>query len=164
MSAALGWSVPLHCSAMIARQVVVMIPAAMIELNEADAALGQPPREQAVGGKRAGLARLRPVHLEDRVGLLREIRQLGHRRLHPVRHLVLRDARLDLRIAGRVVLHRVRASPAASSICRRVVVLMPGGSSRIQHRIARRCGTSRPDSSTAGTRCPTAARRAADRR
>ena len=89
----------------IARQIVVLIPAAMIELDEAHVALGEPPRQQAVGGVRARLARLRAVHLEDRVGLLRQIHQVRHGRLHPVRHLVLRDARFDLRIAVRVVLH-----------------------------------------------------------
>ena len=47
-----------------------MIPAAMKQLNEADAALGQASRQQAVGGKRAGLARLRTVQLEDALGFL----------------------------------------------------------------------------------------------
>src|SRR4029453_10765229 len=51
-------------------QRVVMIPPAMKELNEADAAFGESSREQTVGGKRAGRARLGPVHLEDAIGLL----------------------------------------------------------------------------------------------
>ena len=37
-----------HCSGKIARQIVVLVPAAMIELNEPHAALGKSPREQAV--------------------------------------------------------------------------------------------------------------------
>src|SRR5215813_1870057 len=49
----------------IARQVAVLIPAAMIKLNEAHAAFGQSPRQQTVGGVRARFARLRAVHLED---------------------------------------------------------------------------------------------------
>ena len=78
------------------RQRVVVIPSAMEELNEADAAFREPPGEQAVRGKRAGRPRLGSVHLENPVGLFREIREVGHRRLHPVRHLVLRDPRRDL--------------------------------------------------------------------
>src|SRR5262245_19546198 len=42
--------------------VVVVIPIAMVELNEAYASLGQAAREQAVRGERA-VARLRAVHL-----------------------------------------------------------------------------------------------------
>ena len=89
----------------------------MIELDEADVPLRQPPREQAVRRVRAGLPRLRSVHLEDRVGLLRQIHQVRHRRLHPIRHLVLTDARFDFRIAVRLVadlielLHRIQHLP-----------------------------------------------------
>ncbi len=46
-------------------QVAVLVPAAVIELDEAHAALGQAPRQQAVGGEGAGLAGLRAVQLED---------------------------------------------------------------------------------------------------
>src|SRR5689334_7109214 len=45
----------------IARQVVVLIPAAMIKLNETNAALGPPARQQAVGGVSSGLARFGTV-------------------------------------------------------------------------------------------------------
>src|SRR5215470_811233 len=48
----------------IARQVAVLIPAAVIKLDEAHATFGQASREQTVGGVRAGFARLRAVHLE----------------------------------------------------------------------------------------------------
>ena len=52
----------------IARQILVLIPAAVIELDEADVALRQPPRQQTVGRVGARLPRFRTVHLEDGVG------------------------------------------------------------------------------------------------
>ena len=64
ISAADGWSVSWHCSARSLRQVAVLVPAAVVELDEAHAALGQPPRQQAVGGEGAGLARVGAVQLE----------------------------------------------------------------------------------------------------
>src|SRR5579859_6179137 len=42
----------------IAGQIVVLIPSAMIELDEAHAALGQPPRKEAIGRIGPGLPRI----------------------------------------------------------------------------------------------------------
>ncbi len=72
----------------------MVVPAPVIELNEAHAALDEAAREQAVVGERelAGLGR---VHLVDFFRLLGDIHQLRHRRLHAIGQLVLRDARRD---------------------------------------------------------------------
>ena len=48
----------------LAERGAVRVPAAMVELHEADAALDEPPRQQAVVGERR-LARLRAVELVD---------------------------------------------------------------------------------------------------
>ncbi len=80
-------------------QVAVLVPAAMKELHEPHAPLAQPPGQQAVGGEGAGRARLGAVQLENVRRLVRHVGQLGHRGLHAVGHLVLRDARGDLRVA-----------------------------------------------------------------
>ena len=113
----------------IARQVVVLIPAAMVELDESHAALDQSPRQQAVATRSCRACATPGRTSRTRSRALREIDQLRHRGLHAVRHFVLRDARLDLRIAIRLVLHLVdRATP--SSICRRVAASMPGGFER----------------------------------
>ena len=95
----------------------MLVPALVIELDEPHVALGQPPRQQAVGGVGAGLAGLGAVEVEDRVGLGREIHRVGHGRLHPVGHLVLRDARVDLRVddLARAALSRARAACRASA-------------------------------------------------
>ena len=78
-------------------QLAVMVPIAMVELDETDAALGQAAREQAVGGESAGLLRVVSVELEGVGGFFREISQFGHRALHAERHLVLRNAGADFR-------------------------------------------------------------------
>ena len=88
-----------HLQRQIPRQVAVLVPAAMIELDEAHAALGQPPRQQAIGGEGAGLAGVRAVQFEGAVRLLGQIGQLRHGGLHAVSHLILRDAGGDLGIA-----------------------------------------------------------------
>ena len=61
------------------RQVPVLIPAAMEELNEADSAFGQPPRQNAIEGERARLARVGAVTLERLFRFFRQIGQFGHR-------------------------------------------------------------------------------------
>src|SRR5262245_47501688 len=79
-------------------KVVVLVPSAMEELDEPYAPLGQPSREQTIRGKTSGTPCLLAVERERARGLLREVGQFGHRHLHPVRHLVLRDSGRDLRI------------------------------------------------------------------
>ena len=77
--------------------VAVVVPVAVIELDEAHAALGQPPGQQAVGGEGA-VAALGAVQVEDLLRLVGEVHQVRHAGLHAEGHLVLRDARGDLRI------------------------------------------------------------------
>ena len=81
------------------RQVVVLIPALVIELDERDAALGEPARQQTVGGERARRPRVRAVERQRLLRFVREVHHAGHAGLHAIRHLVLRDARVDLGIA-----------------------------------------------------------------
>ena len=50
----------------ILRQLAVVVPVAMEKLDEAHAALGQPPRQQAIRREGARLFRIRPVQLERR--------------------------------------------------------------------------------------------------
>ena len=50
--------------------VAVVVPVAVVELNEAHAALGQPAGQQAVGGERA-VARLGAVQIERRLAVRR---------------------------------------------------------------------------------------------
>src|SRR5262245_55726123 len=56
----------------VARQIVVLVPAAMVELNESNVALGEPPREQAIRRIGSGLAGIRTVKLKDVIGLFRQ--------------------------------------------------------------------------------------------
>ena len=110
------------------------------------------------------LARLGAVQLEDvrRLARRRSVSS-GTRRLHAVGHLVLRDARGDLRIADCLRACSWLSAPRSSSICaaRRRVDARRDSTGTAPDR--RPSGTSRPDTSTAESRCPTAGRTAADR-
>ena len=79
-------------------ETAVVVPALVVELDEADAAFGQAARQQAVGGECAGGAAVGAVEVERGVGLLGEIGRVGDARLHAERHFVLGDPRLDLGI------------------------------------------------------------------
>ena len=79
-------------------EVAVMVPVAVIKLNEPHAALGQPAGQQAVGRERA-VGPLRAVQVEHVLRLVRNIDQLRHAGLHLERQLVLGDPRGDFRIA-----------------------------------------------------------------
>ena len=124
----------------------MLVPAAVVKLNKTHVALGQTSGEQAICSIRAGLARVRPVHLEDRVGFFGKVHEIGHRSLHAVGHLILRDAGFDLRIAVSIEPHLVqlgeRVEHAAARFpadARRVI--------QIQHRLGAR---SKPDSLVLG--------------
>ena len=77
----------------------VLVPAPMVELDEAHAALGQSARQQAVVGIRARAAGVLAVEVEHRLRLAGQVGEFRHRALHLERHLVLRDARDDFGIA-----------------------------------------------------------------
>ena len=51
----------------LVRQVAVLVPAHVVELDEAHAALGQAAGQQAVGGVAAGLLHVGAVQVEDRL-------------------------------------------------------------------------------------------------
>ena len=87
--------------------ITVMIPVAMVQLNESHAPLRQPPREEAIRRKRS-IAGLRTVHLQDVLRFVAHVEQSRNARLHPERHLVLRDAGLNFRIVQRSILERVQ--------------------------------------------------------
>ena len=85
----------------------MLIPAGVVELDEAHVALGEPARQQAirrVGTRNAGFFAVKVV---DVIGFAGQIDDLGHRRLHPVGHLVLVDARFDVRVVPGVGLEFV---------------------------------------------------------
>ena len=89
-----------------ARQSAVLIPAGMVKLDEPHAALSQSPRLQAVGGEGAWFFHVVAVHLEHLLRFAGDVGDFRDGGLHAERHLVLRDARLDLgvRVAGELQL------------------------------------------------------------
>ena len=148
----------------ICRQLAVMVPVAMEELDEAHAALRQPPRQQAIRREGARASCILSVKVERCVArLFGKIGQLRHRRLHAKRHLILRDARRDFRIADTSSKFAWLSLPSASRKPRRSSVAKPGGFEGTAPG-RRPNGISRPDSGSAENRFPTGDRRAAGRR
>ncbi len=140
-------------------QVFVMVPICVIELDEPYATLDKPPGQQAVVRKRR-LARLHAVHLERLFALLTEIDQFRTAGLHAVRHLVLRNARLNFGIAGLRQLHLVEISHQIESLA----LLLDGNSlgiGQVQNRIAG--GTQRDSLKLGGEKSAGPERRAATR-
>ena len=114
----------------------VVVPVAVVELDEAHAALGQPPRQQAV---RARTSRRTPRAVQSRArccGSLRDVDQPGHARLHAERHLVLRDA--GARSRGRPpVAAALRVSASTASITSRCCARRhAGGVAQVEHGVA----------------------------
>ena len=89
-----------------ALEPAVMVPALMIELDEPHTPLGQPPGQQTVGGKAAGILGIGTVTIEDMLGFVGKIGRLRDTRLHPVGHFIVGNAGSDLRIrrAGKLML------------------------------------------------------------
>ena len=85
----------------------MLVPTAVVKLDESHAALGQPSRQKAIRRVRSRLARIISVKLIGRVGFLREVRELRHGRLHTIRHFVLGYACFNLRITVLVGQHAV---------------------------------------------------------
>src|SRR5207253_1569994 len=80
-------------------QVVVLVPAAVEDLDNADAALDEPARLDGAVGERAGLAHVAAVPIEGALRFAAQIDELRDAGLHAEGHLVLGDARLRLGIA-----------------------------------------------------------------
>ena len=83
-----------------------------------------------------GLRDSGPYSSKTLSGSFDKIHQVGNGRLHPVRHLVLADARLDLGIAVLLGVLAVQLPRRVSSMRRRVAREMPLRVFEIQHRIA----------------------------
>jgi len=80
-------------------QLAVVIPVAVVELDEANAALGQPAGEQAVGRERP-VPRHAAVEREGPRVLAPQVEQVGHASLQTERQLVLRDAGGELGVGS----------------------------------------------------------------
>src|SRR3954447_5617420 len=78
----------------------MLIPASMEQLDKSDTTLGETSRKQAIAGIRSGFARVLAIQIECPLRLCGEISQVRNGRLHPERHLVLRDTSAHFRIAA----------------------------------------------------------------
>lgn len=115
-------------------QVAVLIPALVVQLDESHVALGEPPRQQAVGRIAARCLDLGTVHVEDALRLVRKVHDLRHRRLHAVRHLVLGDARVDLGIEHTRVLFLLELPERVEHVTARIGA-QAVGVAEVEHRV-----------------------------
>ena len=99
-----------------AGDVGVRVPVVVIDLHEPHAALDQPAGQQGRVGERAGLFDRVAIELERRFGLVGEIGQLRHARLHAKRQFVLLDARVRFRIADLLVVQLVERLQAVERL------------------------------------------------
>ena len=81
-------------------QAAVVVPVAVIELDEAHAFLGESAGEEGIAGERARSIHVRSVAFHDRLAFAGEVHELRDAGLHTVGHLGLADAGRDLRVAG----------------------------------------------------------------
>ena len=119
---------------MVPLDVVVRVPlaaGAVVELDEADAALHQAARQQAVAAERGGLLVVHAVEPPGFLGLAGQVHGLGRRGLHPEGELVAPDPGVELVLmgprAGMVAVELLRGS---SSLPRCRAPSLPSGGSR----------------------------------
>src|SRR4051812_36240362 len=82
----------------VAWQISVLVPAAMEDLDEPDAALDQTASHQRGIGKSAALFGFRPVQVVSCFRLTGQINQAGNAGLHAESHFILLCPSLDLRV------------------------------------------------------------------
>jgi len=70
----------------------MVIPVAVVELDEAHTFLGETAGEQGIAGERARRVHFRTVTFHDRLTFAREVHEFRDTGLHAVGHLGLADA------------------------------------------------------------------------
>ena len=81
-------------------QTPVVVPTHVKELDAANVSLRHAAGKQAIRGIGPGLQNVRSIAVEDMLGFLGNVGQVGHARLHAESHLVLGNTGVDLRIAN----------------------------------------------------------------
>src|ERR1700730_8806435 len=92
------------------RDVGMHVPSLVKERDELDVPLRQTPGQKTITSERGILLHARTIHVEHVLWLVRNVGNLRHRRLHPVRHLVLTHARQDLWILRNNLLARSQSA------------------------------------------------------
>ena len=90
----------------------MVVPAAMVELDEAHVALRETAGKETVGGEGSGLPGLVAVELEGAFRLVAEVGDVRDGLLHVEGHLVLRDAGFEGGVAGCFELNLVQFTDA----------------------------------------------------
>src|SRR6187455_1027275 len=119
----------------LAGEAAVLVPAAVHELDEADAALRHLAGQQAVAGKAAvDAVLLDAVELERLLRFAGQVGQLGDAGLHAVGHFVLGDAGGDFRVAEGLLGQGVELADAIEHLAAGRAV-DAGRVGEVQHRV-----------------------------
>lgn len=77
----------------------MLVPAHVVKLDETDIALGKATGKEAIVGVGPAFGDIRAVHVEDVLGFVGNVGQIGYGGLHPPSHFVLLDPGVDLRVS-----------------------------------------------------------------
>ncbi len=119
----------------VARQVAMLVPTAMQNLDGADATLNHPPGQQCAGREASWLQHFRSIQIECFLRLTLQVGQIRNARLHSKRHFVLCDPRLNFGIAQLIEAALVQLAERIEHDST-IAGLYAGGILHVQHRIA----------------------------
>ena len=111
----------------------VVVPAAVVEMDEPHVPLGQPASQQAVG-REGPIGSLGPVQIQHVLRFVCEVHQLGDAGLHLEGEFVLADPRGDLGIVHRVVVQLIQLADGIHHVALTLHV-HSAGAAQVQHRI-----------------------------
>lgn len=105
----------------VALKVVVVVPSAVVKLDEAYASLSQSPCEQAVEPE-AAISPFDSVGIENMLGLVRYVDEIWHAGLHAKSHFVLGDSGRNFIVFDGVVVEAVEGLDGFDNIALAVAV------------------------------------------
>ena len=114
----------------------MVIPTAMVNLNETDAPFGQPSCQQAVGSVGARNLCIRTVEIERVLRFVADVGQVGNRSLHSIRHFIGGNTSVNLRVADRFTPQLIHLGNGVE----KTSTIVPVGSRgiiQVKHRVTR---------------------------
>ena len=119
----------------VAEKIAVLIPAGMHQLYKSHTSLEQPSGDEAVVGEAAFGVHVGSVAIEYVLWFIRKIDEFWHTGLHPIGHLILCDAGVDLRITGGLAMRGVECGDVVEQ-CPPRFASDAGWIGQVGHRIA----------------------------
>ena len=109
----------------------MMIPPAVVELNESNPSFSEAPRHDAIGREGARRFGVVAVKLIRRFRLVTQVGEMGNTSLHSVGHFVLGDTGFDFRVAYSLMVRMVEA-PQVVEECSSSLGVHAGGIAQVK--------------------------------